>query len=111
MQTQAREGRKPSKIILPPRWRNTILAMYKNGASDKEIKLWIRIKRGSFSEYMWRRWLREEPKFAEVIESGRIYAEAWWLRKGREWCVGPSKLHRIRARVFIMTMKNRFGWK
>ena len=111
MQTHRNAGRRLSRIILPPGWRQTILDMYRNGASDKEVMIWIRQKRGTFSKFLWKRWLRDEPEFAETIELGRDLAQAWWMRLGREYVVNQPGGNRLNNSLYYWTMRNRFGWR
>jgi hypothetical protein len=81
--------------------------MYSNGASDAEIKATIYMWRGSFSNDLWDRWLKEEEQFSEVIKMGRIIAEAWYTKLGREQLVNSF----FPFAGWYMQMKNRFGWK
>jgi hypothetical protein len=60
-----------------------IADLYENGASDVEIKAYIRKERGSFSNDLWDRWLIQEDKFSETIKAGRLNSQAWWERNGR----------------------------
>lgn len=92
---------------LPEDWPNQIITMYSNGASDSEIKATIYMWRGSFSNDLWERWIKEEPEFSETIKMGRIIAEAWYTKLGREQLVNSF----FPFAGWYMQMKNRFGWK
>jgi len=83
-----------------------IESLYEQGASDVEVKAYIRKERGSFSNDLWDRWLIDEPKFAETIKTGKAVSNAWWEREGRL---------SLRDKDFsytgwYMNMKNRFSW-
>lgn len=50
--------------------------------------------------------VKEDSAFAELVEIGRLYAKAWWLRQMR------TNLHSKSFNVsgWFAVMKNRFGW-
>jgi hypothetical protein len=101
-------GRPQSDLTsLPGDWVDQIITMYSNGASDAEVKATIYMWRGSFSNDLWDRWLKEEEEFSEVIKMGRIIAEAWYTKLGREQLVNSF----FPFAGWYMQMKNRFGWK
>ena len=56
---------------LPENWYIEVISMYKEGASDVEIKAFIYEIRGSFSNDLWDRWIADEPEFREAIYEGR----------------------------------------
>ena len=90
-------------------WYNDILALYKEGASDVEIRALIYEKtegetKGSYK--LWDRWITEEIEFGETIRMGRLLSEAWWHKKGRE----SLEIREFNYNGWYMQMKNRFGW-
>ena len=91
---------------LPNQWYNDVLEMYQKGASDVEIKALIYSWRGSFSNDLWDRWIKEEEVFSETIKMGKILSEAWWSRSGRKNLENKD----FSYTGWYMNMKNRFGW-
>ena len=100
-------GRPKEQLDLPEGWYNDILDMYKQGASDVEVKAYIYEFRGSFSNDLWDRWMKEEAEFSETIKIGKIFSEAWWSKAGRINLENKD----FSFTGWYMNMKNRFGWK
>ena len=71
-------GGRPKKGIdvLPKEWETQIIALYKQGASDIEIRAMIYDWLNTFSDKLWYRWLDEEPEFLRVIKKGRLLCQA-----------------------------------
>ena len=100
-------GRPQSSLDLPEGWQLAIKGLYTEGASDVEVKALIRTWRGSLSNDLWERWLKEEQEFSETIKTGRMLSEVWWQRTGR---ISLSDKD-FSYTGWYMNMKNRFGWK
>lgn len=92
---------------LPEGWYNEVIDLYKAGASDVEVKALIYTWRGSFSNDLWDRWLKEEPQFSETIKVGKLLSEAWWSKSGRMNLENKD----FSFTGWYMNMKNRFGWR
>ena len=106
--TKNKGGRpKDDLTSLPKEWYNDVLALYEVGASDVEIKALIYKWKGSFSNDLWDRWMKEEPQFSETIKTGRLISEAWWSKSGRTNLAFKD----FSYTGWYMNMKNRFGWR
>lgn len=99
-------GRPLEPLDLPKDWQLEVLSLYRQGASDVEIKAEIYRVRGSFSNDLWDRWLKDEPEFSETIKVGKLLSEAWWHKKGRQSLENKD----FSYTGWYMNMKNRFGW-
>ena len=91
---------------LPDNWYNFILDLYKEGASDVEVKAMIYEWRGTFSNDLWNRWMQEEEEFSQTIKIGKILSEAWWCKNGRTNLENKD----FSFTGWYMNMKNRFKW-
>lgn len=99
-------GAPKKNLDLWEHWYDDILGLYKNGASDVEIKALIHQHRGKFSNDLWDRWVKEEPEFSETIKIGKLLSEAWWAKSGRTNLENKD----FSYTGWYMNMKNRFGW-
>lgn len=77
---------RPKETIatLPDGWKDKILELYLEGASDVEVKAMIYEWRGSFSNDLWDRWMKEEEEFSETIRGGKLLSQVWWEKNGRQ---------------------------
>lgn len=104
-------GRPKSDLTtLPKAWKQKMLSMYENGASDIEVQAWIWKERGSFSNDLWYRWLKEEPEFSEAVNLGHKLCEAWWQNMGRTNLHQEQDGPKFNSTLWYMNMKNRFAW-
>jgi hypothetical protein len=91
---------------LPKGWYDDILELYKAGGSDVEVKCLIYEWRGTFSNDLWDRWLKEETEFSQTIKGGRMFSESWWNKNGRLNLENKE----FSYTGWYMQMKNRFNW-
>lgn len=90
-------------VLLPKGWASIAADMYKDGASDTEIKAKLKVTTGLWDS------LYNDPlasNFREVVDFGRMLAKAWWLSEGRSNL--QNKI--FNANLWHMNMKNRYGW-
>ena len=100
-------GRPSTTLDLPDGWYNEVLDLYKQGASDVEVKALIYQWRGSFSNDLWDRWLKDEEEFSQTIKTGKLLSESWWHKNGRTNLENKD----FSFTGWYMNMKNRFGWR
>lgn len=104
-----------SKITLsdlPKNWKEDVITLYRDGASDSEVRTILGVRRESASQVvmstsLFKRLMDEEPEFKETIDAGRCCAEAWHQQAGRNGMFCGNKFS---APVFTRIMQNRFGW-
>jgi hypothetical protein len=84
-------------------WRKAILLMYDGGVSDFEVMRVYKLRKQD-----WNRLMNDTvtSDFAEVIDFGRILAQAWWMEQGR---VGLGKKG-FNTNLWNINMQNRWGW-
>jgi len=105
-------GRPKEPFIPWDGWKNDILSLYAEGASDVEIRGLIIEKmegRDSCTFHLWERWLEEVPEFLETIKKGRELCQIWWESQGRKNLQNRD----FSPTLWFMNMKNRFrdDWK
>lgn len=105
-------ARPKSKLDLWKGWEKEVLNLYADGGSDEEIFALIWRKRGTFSDDLFRRWLKEEPEFSGAINKGRALARAKWLEIGRKHVTTDSlpETRKLNTGAYNCIMRNRFGW-
>ena len=92
--------------LLPSDWKEEVMKLYKQGASNVEVKAYIYEALGSFSDDLWKRWMNEEPMFSSTIKAGLAFSEAWWERQGRD----NLKETKFQTGLYQINMRNRFKW-
>ena len=92
---------------LTPKDEKRIMKRFEQGASRTQVKNEIRKIRGTFSNDLWYRWLKDEPEFAKLIEQGLIASQDWWETAGQTYLV-TDKETTFNNSAFIFQMKNRF---
>lgn len=91
---------------VPENWREHFLDLYRFGGCDKEAKAGLSEWRDRFSAELFDAWLEREEEFLEVIRLGRLYAEAFWRRKGRKSISDKD----FNTAAYQLQMFNRYGW-
>lgn len=91
-----------AKNELPKNWKEKIMGLKKEGASDVEVRAELGI-----SQDLWDRFKKEIEEFSLTIKKGDDLCEAWWEKKGRT----NLENRQFNAVLWYMNMKNRFGWK
>jgi len=86
-------------------WRSTLLGMYKQGASDREVMVELGLSKGA-----WQLLLGESASlysdFEELVDLGRLCSYAWWEKQGRTNLMTTK----FQTALWTIQMKNRFGW-
>jgi hypothetical protein len=84
-----------------PQWIETMLNLYSEGRGDIEVCKELKITRTQFNQYC-----ADVPAFAELVERGRDYAEAWWMEQGR---INLKNKEFVPA-IWQWNMINRYNW-
>mgnify|MGYP006440109623 CR=1 FL=1 len=93
---------------LPYGWAVKTLELYKEGASDVEIRANVF---DGMSQDLWERLIAEEEEFSITIKKGRTLSQGWWMKTGREGTkYNKDSYTEISTSMWFINMKNRFGW-
>lgn len=86
---------------LPSNWKEQMLALYKAGASDTEVRSELNI-----TIRLWNTLKLTDPSFEEVVTQGKTYAKAWWMTQGRSNLENKN----FNAVLYKIMMQNMFNW-
>jgi len=89
---------------LQPDWKEVILSLAMEGASDCEIRAALVVKNGKFSHDLWYVLEKREQEFSEILKKAKVMAQAWWEKQGRI-NLKEDKFNHV---LWYMNMKNRF---
>ncbi|QHJ81776.1 MAG: hypothetical protein [Caudoviricetes sp.] len=97
-------GGRPRTTIddLPNGWRDIVLAIAAEGASDVEIRHKVGIGKSA-----WATLLEDSEEFRDTINEARELCAVWWEKSGRKLAVDGGG----NSAIWIFNMKNRFGWR
>jgi len=84
-----------------------LMSFFEQGYSQKQIRNEIRKIRGTFSNDLFYRWKKQEPRFKALLEQGLDACQSWWEMKGMDYLVTPKEIT-FNQSAFIFQMKNRF---
>jgi hypothetical protein len=65
-------------------WQKRMLTLYRDGATDEEVRRWIQDERGFINDYIFDYWREHNEEFAKIYQMGQILKKAWWMQQGRE---------------------------
>lgn len=82
-------------------WQTTMLEQYAGGASDEEVARELRLTMRRFRDLY-----QTDNTFMEIVDQGRDWAKAFWLKVGRENLNDKS----FNGPLWFNNMKNRWGW-
>lgn len=100
----------PNKLnldILPSKWQDKIIDIYRTGGMDSHVKLFIRESHRTFSNTVWKRWLSQEDEFREIVEYGHDLSYVFWLDMARN----NMNERQFNNAAWSKIMSNCFGWK
>lgn len=84
-------------------WRKTMMELYANGASDREVLVALKLSPGAWKVLEGN---TLDSDFLELVTLGRIWAQAWWEKMGRTNLMTAK----FNTSLWGLQMKNRFGW-
>lgn len=84
-------------------WRKEVLRLYREGGSDREVMVMLKLSRGAWENLMGN---TLDCDFKDLVDLGRVHSHAWWEKQGR------TNLHNrhFQTALWTIQMKNRFGW-
>ena len=85
----------------PSNWKDEVLALASQGASDVEIRVFLDI-----CHETWQRMIDEDREFSETIKKAHDHCRLWWEKSGRLNLENKE----FSPTLWYMNMKNRFGW-
>lgn len=104
-------GRPPTTIAdLPENWKELMVEMAAQGYSEVEMRRELCLSAGKEAKNILRLWYRlkeKDAEFRETINICKPLIEAWWVEAGR------TSINRqfFQHQMWLINMKNRFGWK
>ncbi len=93
----------------PNKWQDFILhGMGEEGWVLKETIAFLakHMKKRGFNYKIHARMMKDDEEYKDIIDEGRMLAEAWWIRQGRE----NLKNRDFNNTNWIFTMKASWGW-
>lgn len=82
-------------------WIDLVIQTYMDGGSDVEVCKAIKTTPQKFNQKY-----KEDQKFAELVDYGRMLSTAWWMEQARF----AIKDKTFNTAMWQFVMKNRFGW-
>lgn len=79
------------------------MRVYSEGGTDIEVCKALRMSKKSFDKRE-----KDDASFAQLVEHGRLCAQAWWLEVGRKAAKNGAPANA--STFWSMWMKNRYGW-
>ena len=79
-----------------------MIRLYEGGCSDVEVCKAIKLPYNEFNSKC-----RTDSLFAELVDYGRLAAQAWWYELGRKGATGEKNFN---YSAWYAVMKNRYGW-
>jgi len=86
---------------LPTNWKDMMLSMYKEGASDTEVRAELKM-----TYKFWKLLLMTDVSFEDVVQFGKTLSKAWWMKQGRLNLTTQG----FNANLYKINMQNRFNW-
>ena len=89
--------------IYDPAYCERVIALGKLGHSVAEMCAELDISKQAIYE-----WEKKFPEFGDAFSRARLYSQAWWERKGRDYIVESPMGERINAGLYSRSMAARF---